>query len=1815
MPQPYTYRFLTIIMLLLFTSYSLSAQDINRCDHDEKMQIIFDENPNYEQEIIDGIKEFKKNRNSVQNRQVVATIPVHIIILHDPGLGVGSGNNLDLDRIESQIDVLNEDFTATNDDYDDLPGNLDGGNPDIEFCLASVDPDGIETDGVTRYPFTGNFDNNSVENSVKSETTWDRTTYLNIWVVPNIGALGWAYLPTTNSLPNAILDGVVVATGTFGGPGEATLVPYHLGRTTTHEVGHYLGLRHVWGNGGCGSDDGFSDTASQSEPNYGCPNHPTVSCGTDDYINNYMDYVNDNCMFSFSEEQSDYMQLILNTSRSSLIGADNFACGSGTSAVTLEVVDIEDATCHDGDDGVIEVQVEDGSPPFVFTIFPGGNQNEDGVFENLTPDDYTITVVDGNGSEATLDDIEVDHPNDISTNLIITNEVSCIGASDGEIFLTAGGGNGNFEYEIEGVGTFDDTDITGLAAGDYEVLVVDDEGCTTDVFFTLDPPDTLETVIDTIVGVSCFGGADGMVDISAVGGTDSLFTYMINPDTSMANVIDTIFGGLTQDTFAFVAEDANGCVDTSLIIIPQPDSLSVEVESFIQGTCAGDSTASLILTTTGGNTTFTYTYDDLTFETDTISGLYAGTFLVTAIDENNCTDTVSYLVTDPIPAEIAIVEQVNAECGGASLGSVSVTSSSQHEPTYTLDGMTNSTGVFEGLTEGEYLVTSVDSFGCAVELAFNITVSGGAEVEVSEILDVQCAGEANGQFTISATGGSDFSYSIDGVNFQDDSTFTDLSSGDYMVIVMDGTGCTTPQSVTVNEPDVLDISVENIMDNACANDNQGSASLIVTGGNGEITYMIDGQEMSESLTNLESGTYQVEALDQNGCSTTTSFEINEPTPLVVNVSESTDSACASDDGTITISASGGTGEVTYILEGLSNTTGIFENLSSNNYIITVMDANSCSTEESITVGQAADLLLMVDNVLDETCPAENNGSVSLSFEGGNGEIQFFIDGEPFTESELNDLTPGDYMISIMDSEGCSDQEMITINPAIAIESEILNSTNISCNGGNDGEIVVTASGGNGELTYTLGNVSNTDGVFTDLATTDHMIIISDSNNCSIEVPVSIAMPAPIVVTAMESTPTSCEGNTDGTLSIGADGGNGNYLYSLDGQVSETGTYENLAAGTYVIDITDVLGCSQSASIDVEDGAPLSVEVAQEIAASCLGGSDGMVELTVEGGSGDYTYAIDGTTYDNELIHGLEAGEYIVMVIDILGCSSQIEFVIEDGEELLFVASNGVTRCFGEASGSVQVEATSGQAPFTFMMNGESNSTGQFENLAAGEFDFAIIDANGCQASGIASVTETTEINVINTSSIAPTCVGDANGSIIVEANGGAGDYQMMINGNLYDSTTADGFGSGEYTVTIIDGNNCSIVTSAMVEEAEAIVLNEINNEQPTCFGSNTGEITVLATGGDGEFIYELGTSTSDDGTFGSLAADTYTITAIDGNGCTQTLEVTVADPSPVVLSTLDVIEPSCAGESDGSLTVVANGGAENYSYEIDGVISQTGTFDNLPAQDYLVTVLDDNGCPAVTTVTISEPAELVLQDLIPSRVSCHDDADGSIAYDAIGGTGTYEVVIENEQGQQIPSQDNLAVGLYALTIMDENGCIATSPFEIENVMPLDTASIQLEEINQDVLGTIVIEAEGGTEPYEYSIDNLSFQSIPEFTNLESGTYQVTIKDANDCEASFAVSISDFELCDGIIEGEIADLVISPNPANNIISFSFCSSSQQDVIYSFYDDRGRVIYGFDRSYDAGLLEERIDVSLFPQGLYILSVATQNRTSHYKFIKID
>ncbi len=447
------------------------------------------------------------------------------------------------------------------------------------------------------------------------------------------------------------------------------------------------------------------------------------------------------------------------------------------------------------------------------------------------------------------------------------------------------------------------------------------------------------------------------------------------------------------------------------------------------------------------------------------------------------------------------------------------------------------------------------------------------------------------------------------------------------------------------------------------------------------------------------------------------------------------------------------------------------------------------------------------------------------------------------------------------------------------------------------------------------------------------------------------------------------------------------------------------------------------------------------------------------------------------------------------------------------SSNYSNTTCNQPNGSIHFLAAGGSSPYTYNLNGTTNTTGIFSGMSSGNYNMTVTDAQGCSATEFISFTNPVGSPQLSISTYLHTSCGENNGSINLTTIGGIPPYQYNIGQGATANPNFTNLAPGGYTITVTDGNGCQDTEAISLNVSSSIFATIININPPACNVSN-GSLTVNATGGSGIYGYDIGNGSSTNNSFQNLAEGNYTITVTDSNGCTATDQITMtstAGPS-VFISTDDA---SC-GQANGEVNITASGGTAPYTYDIGNGPTSNNTISNLSQGNYNVTITDAVGCQEVRPATINDngPVHLSATNIV------HEDCDGtsgSFSAQVNGGTAPYFYDIGN--GSTINSNfTNLDAGTYHLTVTDLNDCAASTTININpsaapgvNVGSLNFANCGLSD------GSFLASGYGGMPPYTFDIGNGS-TSNNSFTGLAAGDYIVNMMDANGCNAAASVTL-------------------------------------------------------------------------------------------------
>jgi len=699
-------------------------------------------------------------------------------------------------------------------------------------------------------------------------------------------------------------------------------------------------------------------------------------------------------------------------------------------------------------DGAIEICVDGGTPSYTVTLSPNnpitnlGAVSCDGNYEvnNLVPGNYIVEVKDINGCFA-IDTVAV-APGDCFTrvdSVVVNNNVSCNGESNGKMTIFASGNNG-FEFSIDNGASFDNSNsssivYSNLTGGDYNIIVRDDMGCTDT--FHLNPVNIFEPLPFSVTQLNATDGSqpgvnDGQISFCVNGGTPPYLAFYSGTTTSATDFFtDDPSGpcsgnfsvmGLPSDSFQISIVDDLNCTEIFNVFINDVDcSLfdidAVQIDNVL---CNGGNTGSIEISTSGGFAPYTFILDDGIMPTTvtisspnyTFTGLPAGNYDVTAIHSDQCTQVYDFnpvIVTESTPVA-ATIDHVNPTTTSGADGVICITPTGGVQPySVTSDCGTVMTG--NGSCGGTFHIENVGSGICNIDIkdANNCLYTIQAVLEDPscagfgtsniESTNLTCNGENNGTITISVNGGqSPYQYSIDnGANYTgnqyDSYTFAGLAPGTYPILVMDDRLCFTDvSSVEITEPDALEIEVET--DATCTGLEDGGIDITPSGGTPGYTYFWNTQQMTEDIDQLAAGTYSVTVTDNNACTHTSEIEVPEYTPISVQINGAPLTIELGDSTTLTGNVQATQG---YTFEW-SPTTGL-----SNSNILTPIAKPDQTTVYTLTVTSDEGCIYTSDVTITVNEPRELIAIPSAftpNDDGENDEFKVFIQGRDYEFEEF-----------------------------------------------------------------------------------------------------------------------------------------------------------------------------------------------------------------------------------------------------------------------------------------------------------------------------------------------------------------------------------------------------------------------------------------------------------------------------------------------------------------------------------------------------------------------------------------------------------------------------------------------------------------------------------------------------------------------------------------------------------------------------------------------------------------------------------------------
>ena len=1341
-------------------------------------------------------------------------------------------------------------------------------------------------------------------------------------------------------------------------------------------------------------------------------------------------------------------------------------------AMSLNLVPT-DVLCQGGASGAINLTVNAGTNPYSF-LWSNGAVTED--VSGVVAGTYTVTVTDVDNCQVQAV-ATVNEPAALSAGTSVVN-VLCNGAATGAINLTVSGGTPGYSFLWSNGST--DEDPSGLVAATYTVTITDANSCTaqTSAVISQNAAINLST---SVTNVACNGVSSGAVNLTVSGGTPG-YSFLWSSGSVTEDISNVAAG-----TYTVTVTDANTCTAQTSATITQPTALSLSTV-VTNVACNGGSTGAINLTVSGGTPGYTYLWSNGSLVQDP-SGLAAGTYTVTVTDANNCTAQTSAIVNQSTALSLS-ASITNVNCNGLPTGAVNL-SVSGGAGGYTY--LWSNGSLNEDLTAiaaGTYTVTVTDANNCTGSTSATVSQPAALSLQTA-VTPVLCNGGSTGAINLTVSGGTaGYSYLwSNSVNTQD---LSNLPAGTYTVTVTDANLCTATTNATVTQPAALGLSTS-VTNVACSGGSNGAVDLTVTGGTAGYSYLWSNASITQDISGLSAGTYTVTVTDANNCTAATAATVSQSGSLSVSFIP-VNGTCNASNGSVTALPSGGLPLYTY-LWNTGSSAQVITGLAAGTYTVTVTDAALCSITTSVSVGNTGSPVPSSNLTTNVSCNGGNNGALDINVSGGTPQYTYVWNTGAFTQ-DVSNLTAGTYTVTVTDANFCVGTQSFVVTQPLAVGGNGVVS-DVACNGGSDGSINLTPTGGTPAYTYLWSNGASVQDP-TGLVAGTYTVTITDANLCTGTRSFIVNAPSPLLVNT-SSTPSGCLIAT-GTATATPSGGAGGYVYNWSSGAN-TAVASNLSGGVYTVTVTDLNSCSASTQVTVSttNGPSITNSVISNV--SCSGGTDGGVNITVSGGTPGYSYLWSSGAVTQD-IAGVGAGTYTVTVTDANSCSTSGVYTITQPSAV--TASGTVTnvKCNAGTDGSIDITPSGGSGVYTYNWS-TTAITQDVSGLVAGSYTVTITDDNGCSGTATYTVTEPGAIT-LSASITDLTCNGVPTGSINLNVFGGTASYTYLWS-NGFTGQDPTGLAAGTYTVTITDFNGCIKNRVLTVTEPAAITAS-VGTTSASC-GAANGTATVTASGGTGtlSYLWSNGLSST---TINGLTAGTYTVTVTDDNSCTNVASGSVSNANGPVITSAVVDSVNCFNGLDGSVNITVSGGATVLTYLwSNGATTQD--ISGIAAGVYSVTVTDANACTAAGTYTVYEPADIVLT-FTPTPASC-SQSNGALQAAVSGGTPGYSWLWSN--GAITSSISNIPASTFTVTITDHNGCTKQASANPGGTTAPVIDSVQLQNVlcNGGASGSITLFVSGGTGTLNYLWSNSA--TTQNISGLTNGTYTVTVTDAAGCSVS------------------------------------------------------------------------------------------------------
>ena len=1346
-----------------------------------------------------------------------------------------------------------------------------------------------------------------------------------------------------------------------------------------------------------------------------------------------------------------------------------------------------------------------------------------------------------------------------------------------------------------------------LSAGIQTCTITDLNNCTVSESITISEPNALNFSIST-TNVLCNGDNNGTAQITNIsGGTSPYLTNWFGVDTT----------SLSAGTYSYLVLDNNGCVDSGSITITEPLAVSVS-SSTTDVLCNGENSGTAEITNISGGTP---PYSKNWFGVDTTS-LFAGTYSYLVSDNNGCVDSGSVFIDEPTVL-IATDSSTNVSCNGGNDGGATVYISGGTQ-TYILNAFGYSVPLLGatsyttpvGVGAGNYPYFVSDGNSCSTSVN-NILIGEPNPLNViTTSTNASCFGGNDGTAEITNISGGTLPYSTNWFG----ADTTNLSNGNYSYQVLDFNLCSINGSVSINQPNPLNvtlISSNNITD--CLNPN-GSIDIDVSGGNGNYSYNWTSGQTTEDLVNLSAGNYSVTVNDNLNCSITFGpVNLTSPSPInwtinTTNYNGFEVSCNGESDGEIYVATTGGTGTITYNWPNLSSTNDTVSNLSAGSYTVIATDDANCTSTQLIELNQPSQIIIQ-DSIVQLNCDtASSLFSAELIISGGlpSYNVNWF-------GVNNSSLPIGTYPYLVSDLNGCSISNSITLVPSTPV-TMVGYHNDVLCFGGSSGTAAFVVTDGVPPYSYLWSN-GDTNSTATNLTAGMYYCTVTDANNCTYVDSILVSQPSTsIAVNINVLNDIQCFGDSVGAAEISSiNGGVSPYYIQWENGITSN-LASNLIGGYNIFSITDDNGCILTDSILINTNS--EIQATYNISnILCNGDTTGEIQISsnnvtggVPGTNGYFLQWINQTnglsstvinplTSNTTILSGFTAGTHILTYSDSLGCLKNDSVTISQPDAIsASIDSIQNVECWGDLTGFVQLTISGGITDYEFYNNtfntlvpltgGQLNYS--FINHPAGTHTYSITDNNGCiyidsieilhLADSLHFISNVSDYNGVNIS-----CKGYNDGWISIDTIlGGFAPYTFnWSNGDT--STYIDSISVGWYTANLLDSFGCTFTKTFQIIEPAFALQTNMDSIHVSCFDYCDGMIfannlsNFASVSGTAPYNYQwfddnlnlVGTND----TLMNICDGNYSLTVTDANGCLNYETASISQPDKIIVFIDSIANVNINGLANGAITIQVSGGNSIYNYSWygpNGFTSSNQNIFNLFAGSYYLIVNDQVGCYSDTVfVSISEPpAVSVNVDSVQTTftTSCFGECDANIIINPVlSPIEPFSILWIGPNGFNSQDQNlyNLCGGIYILHIITSSD---TTIFTFDIHEP-DSLDVNIFANNITCYGETALATAytyGGTLQYQFLWSNNS-NNISTF--LYEGTHYLSVTDANGCTSYDSITLNQPDSmwisslitsdvsCNNLSNGSIDSINIEGGIAPFIFSIDQFASQQNNEIFT------------------------------------------------------